>query len=219
MINRVVLVGRMTRDPELNRTAGGNTLTRFTLALDRNYRSNDGSQSADFIPCVCWNKTAENVAQYCGKGSLVGVEGRIRSNSFTTRDGQRATRIEVQADSVQFLETRAAREKYQQSQQNRVSNDNFYGGNNNYNNNGYGNNGGYSNNNNNFGNSNYNNNNYGNNNYSTQNTNTDYTQNSQPQQPKNNENNNFSDMKKVDVEKDFDDATNSYDIMEDDIQF
>lgn len=216
MINRVVLVGRMTRDPELNRTAGGNTLTRFTLALDRNYRSNDGSQSADFIPCVCWNKTAENVAQYCGKGSLVGVEGRIRSNSFTTRDGQKATRIEVQADSVQFLETRAARERYQQSQQNRVSDDNFYGGNNSYNNNNsygnnsYGNNSGYSNN-------NYNNNNYGNS-YSNQNNNTNYTQNSQPQN-QNNENSDFSDMKKVDVEKDFDDATNSYDIMEDDIQF
>ena len=195
MINRVVLVGRMTRDPELNRTAGGNTLTRFTLALDRNYRSNDGSQSADFIPCVCWNKTAENVAQYCGKGSLVGVEGRIRSNSFTTRDGQKATRIEVQADSVQFLETRAARERYQQSQQNRVSDDNFYGGNNSYNNN----------------------NSYGNS-YSNQNNNTNYTQNSQPQN-QNNENSDFSDMKKVDVEKDFDDATNSYDIMEDDIQF
>ncbi len=211
MINRVVLVGRMTRDPELNRTAGGNTLTRFTLALDRNYRSNDGSQSADFIPCVCWNKTAENVAQYCGKGSLVGVEGRIRSNSFTTRDGQKATRIEVQADSVQFLETRAARERYQQSQQNRVSDDNFYGGNNSYNNNNsygnnsYGNNSGYS------------NNNYGNS-YSNQNNNTNYTQNSQPQN-QNNENSDFSDMKKVDVEKDFDDATNSYDIMEDDIQF
>ena len=211
MINRVVLVGRMTRDPELNRTAGGNTLTRFTLALDRNYRSNDGSQSADFIPCVCWNKTAENVAQYCGKGSLVGVEGRIRSNSFTTRDGQKATRIEVQADSVQFLETRAARERYQQSQQNRVSDDNFYGANNSYNNNNsygnnsYGNNSGYS------------NNNYGNS-YSNQNNNTNYTQNSQPQN-QNNENSDFSDMKKVDVEKDFDDATNSYDIMEDDIQF
>ena len=81
MINRVVMVGRMTRDPELRRTGNGAAVTSFTLALNRNYNSADGQQ-ADYISCVVWNKVAENVAQYCAKGSLVGVEGRLRSRSY-----------------------------------------------------------------------------------------------------------------------------------------
>ena len=80
MMNRVVIVGRMTRDPELRRTGNGTAVTSFTLALNRNYNSADGQQ-ADFIPVVVWNKAAENVAQYCSKGSLVGVDGRLRSRS------------------------------------------------------------------------------------------------------------------------------------------
>ena len=136
MINRVVLVGRMTRDPELRRTNTGAAVTSFTLALNRNYNSADGQQ-ADYINCVVWNKGAENVERYCSKGSLVGVEGRLRSRSY---------------DNAQFLETKAAREKAQQ-QQPQVEQDNFY------------------------------------------------------------------DMKTVDLEKDFDNSFNSFDIMEDDIQF
>ena len=88
MINRVVMVGRMTRDPELRRTGNGAAVTSFTLALNRNYNSADGQQ-ADYISCVVWNKVAENVAQYCAKGSLVGVEGRLRSRSYDNAQGQR----------------------------------------------------------------------------------------------------------------------------------
>ena len=80
MINRVVMVGRMTRDPELRRTGNGAAVTSFTLALNRNYNSADGQQ-ADYISCVVWNKVAENVAQYCAKGSLVGVEGRLHARA------------------------------------------------------------------------------------------------------------------------------------------
>ena len=80
MINRVVMVGRMTRDPELRRTGSGAAVTSFTLALNRNYNSADGQQ-ADYISCVVWNKVAENVAQYCSKGSLVWLEGRLRSTT------------------------------------------------------------------------------------------------------------------------------------------
>lgn len=71
MINRVVLVGRMTRDPELRRTPQGDAVTSFTLAVNRNYTSRDGQQQADFINCVVWRKPAENVERYCSKGSLV----------------------------------------------------------------------------------------------------------------------------------------------------
>ncbi|HAN57507.1 single-stranded DNA-binding protein [Intestinibaculum porci] len=205
MMNRVVIVGRMTRDPELNRTSGGNSVCHFTLALDRNFKSGDGQQ-ADFIPVVVWNKQAENVAQYCGKGSLVGVDGRLRSRSYDNKQGQRVYVVEVQADSVQFLETRAARERYQANAQSRVSNDNFYNGNS------YGNN------------QQANSYQSQNNNYSQQsnsynnaaNTN-NFNQNTKPQNQ--NQNNDFYDMKTVDVDKDFDEAVNSYDIMDDDIQF
>ena len=113
MINRVVLVGRMTRDPELRRTNTGSAVTSFTLALNRNYNSADGVQ-ADYIPCVIWNKAAENVEKYCAKGSLVGVEGRLRSRSYDNAQGQKVYVVEVVCDSVQFLETRAARERSQQ---------------------------------------------------------------------------------------------------------
>ena len=113
MINRVVLVGRMTRDPELRRTNTGSAVTSFTLALNRNYNSADGVQ-ADYIPCVVWNKAAENVEKYCAKGSLVGVEGRLRSRSYDNAQGQKVYVVEVVCDSVQFLETRAARERSQQ---------------------------------------------------------------------------------------------------------
>ena len=102
MINRVVMVGRMTRDPELRRTGNGAAVTSFTLALNRNYNSADGQQ-ADYISCVVWNKVAENVAQYCAKGSLVGVEGRLRSRSYDNAQGQRV------------YETRAQRERNQSS--------------------------------------------------------------------------------------------------------
>lgn len=115
MINKTILVGRMTRNPELRRTNSGAAVTSFTLALNRNYDSADG-QKADFIPCVVWNKTAENVEKYCSQGSLVGVEGRMRSRTYDDKDGQKVFVVEVVCESVQFLETKASREKAQQDQ-------------------------------------------------------------------------------------------------------
>ena len=153
MINRVVLVGRMTRDPELRRTPQGDAVTSFTLAVNRNYTSRDGQQQADFINCVVWRKPAENVERYCSKGSLVGVEGRIQTRSYDNSQGQKVYVVEVICDSVQFLETRAARERAQSQPQMQQNNDNFY------------------------------------------------------------------DMKTVELEKEFDNSFNTYEIMEDDIQF
>ena len=98
MLNRVALVGRLTRDPELRRTGNGTAVTSFTLAVDRNFSTRDG-QEADFINCVVWRKPAENVAQYCSKGSLVSVDGRIQTRSYDNNQGQRVYVTEVVADS------------------------------------------------------------------------------------------------------------------------
>lgn len=114
MINRVVLVGRMTRDPELRRTPQGDAVTSFTLAVNRNFTSRDGQQQADFINCVVWRKIAENVEKYCSKGSLVGVEGRIQTRSYDNSQGQKVYVVEIFCESVQFLETRATCNNTQQ---------------------------------------------------------------------------------------------------------
>jgi len=154
MINRVVLVGRMTRDPELRRTGNGTPVTSFTLALDRGFSTQDG-QSADFIPCQVWNRVAETTAQYCHKGSLVGVEGSLRSRRYTDRQGNNRTAIEVNCDRVQFLETRNQAGNGAGASQNNYTNNSYnnqsgynqnsgYSQNNGYGNNSYGNQGGYS---------------------------------------------------------------------------
>lgn len=106
MINRVVLVGRLTRDPEMKYTQSGIAVTRFTLACDRPFTGQDGKREADFIDCVVWRKQAENVAQYLKKGSLAGVEGRLQISSYEDKEGQRRYRAEVVADSVRFLESK-----------------------------------------------------------------------------------------------------------------
>lgn len=157
MLNRVVLVGRMVRDPELRRTGNGTAVTSFTIAMNRNFASQNGERQADFIPCVVWNKAAENTARYCSKGSLVGVEGRLQSRSYQDNNGNNRTVIEVVCDSVQFLETKS------QSSNRQVS---------------------------------------------------------QPQQQtQNNFNDAFYDMRSMDISKDFDNSIDTFDIMDDDIQF
>ena len=107
MINRVVLVGRLTRDPELRKTASGASVVSFTVACDRRFKS-QGQPDADFISCVAWNKVADLMAQYLHKGSLVGVEGRIQTRNYDDANGRRVYVTEVVADSVQFLEPKGA---------------------------------------------------------------------------------------------------------------
>lgn len=104
MINAVVLVGRLTKDPELKYTQSGIASCRFTLAANRPFKNAAGEQEADFINCVAWRKTAENMANFLKKGSLTGVEGRIQTSNFEGKDGNRVFMTEVIADSVQFLE-------------------------------------------------------------------------------------------------------------------
>lgn len=104
MINRVVLVGRLTRDPEMRYTQSGIAVTRFTLACDRPFGGQDGKKETDFIDCTVWRKQAENVAQYLKKGNMAGVDGRLQISSYEGQDGQKRQRAEVVADSVRFLE-------------------------------------------------------------------------------------------------------------------
>ncbi|UTR12367.1 single-stranded DNA-binding protein [Evansella sp. LMS18] len=108
MINRVVLVGRLTKDPELRYTANGIAVATFTLAVNRPFSNQQGNREADFINCVIWRKQAENVANYLKKGSLAGVDGRIQTRSFDNNEGRRVFMTEVVAESVQFLEPRGA---------------------------------------------------------------------------------------------------------------
>ncbi|MEK5070533.1 single-stranded DNA-binding protein [Sporosarcina sp. FSL K6-1508] len=117
MINRTVLVGRLTKDPELKHTQTGIAVTRFTLAVNRAFKNAAGEQEADFISCVAWRKQAENVANFLKKGSLVGLDGRIQTGSFEGTDGKRVYTTEIVADSVQFLEPRNGNAKNESSNQ------------------------------------------------------------------------------------------------------
>ncbi|QFG01022.1 single-stranded DNA-binding protein [Psychrobacillus glaciei] len=108
MINRVVLVGRLTKDPELRYTPSGVAMARFTLAVNRTFSNQQGEREADFINCVVWRKQAENTANFLKKGSLAGVEGRIQTGSYEGQDGKRVYTTDVVADSVQFLEPRSS---------------------------------------------------------------------------------------------------------------
>lgn len=103
-MNKVVLIGRLTKDPELRFTPGtGTAVATFTLAVDRKF-SKEGQREADFVPVVVWGKSAENTANYVGKGKLVGVSGRIQTRSYDAKDGSKRYVTEVVAEEVQFLE-------------------------------------------------------------------------------------------------------------------
>ncbi|MBR0294704.1 MAG: single-stranded DNA-binding protein [Bacilli bacterium] len=108
MINRVVIAGRLTRDPELRNTQTGTPVATFTVAVDNRTKNPDGTRSASFIPVVVFAQAAETVSKFARKGMLVGVDGRLNQRSYDRKDGTKATVIEVIADSVQFLEPKAA---------------------------------------------------------------------------------------------------------------
>ncbi|MFD1126601.1 single-stranded DNA-binding protein [Paenibacillus provencensis] len=105
MLNRVILIGRLTRDPDLRYTPAGVAVTQFTLAVDRPFSSNGGEREADFIPTVAWRQLAETCANYLKKGRLVAVEGRIQVRNYENNEGRRVYITEVIADNVRFLES------------------------------------------------------------------------------------------------------------------
>lgn len=103
MINKVFLIGRLTRDPEVKYFQGGTAVASFTLAVDRSFKSKDGEKEADFIPIVAWRKTAELCEKYVFKGNMLAVVGRIQTRSYDAQDGSKRYVTEVVADEVQFL--------------------------------------------------------------------------------------------------------------------
>ena len=110
MINRVVLVGRLVRDPELRRSPSGVSVVNFTIAVDNRFAKQDSPNKTDFIPCVVFNRTAEIAAQYSKKGTLVGVEGRISTRNYENNEGKKVYVTEVSVDSFQLLSSKNSNE-------------------------------------------------------------------------------------------------------------
>lgn len=104
MLNRIVLIGRLTRDPELRYVPSGQPVAGFTLAVDRPFTNQQGERATDFIDIVAWRRLAEQVTQHLAKGRLVAVEGRLQIRSYETQDGQKRKVAEVVADAVRFLD-------------------------------------------------------------------------------------------------------------------
>ena len=102
MLNRIILMGRLTRDPELRRTGSGTPVTSFSLAVDRDFKSQSGEKETDFIDVVAWRSTAEFVSKYFTKGRMAVVEGRLQIRDWTDRDGGKRRSAEVVADNVYF---------------------------------------------------------------------------------------------------------------------
>ena len=104
MMNKAILIGRLTKDPDLRSTQSGTSVTTFTLAVERNFSNQQGEKEADFIPIVTWRGLADTCARYLTKGRLTAVSGRMQVRSYDGQDGQRRYVTEVVADEVQFLE-------------------------------------------------------------------------------------------------------------------
>ena len=104
MLNKSILIGRLTRDPEVKYIPSGKAVCTFTLAVDRNFNNAQGEKEADFIPCVVWDKLAELCGKFLSKGRLTAVSGRIQTRTYETSDGTKRYITEIVADEVQFLE-------------------------------------------------------------------------------------------------------------------
>src|SRR5690606_8944875 len=101
-MNHVGLVGRTTKDANIRQLSEGRIQTSFVLAVNRTFKNSEGTIDADFIQCSAWGKTAELIAKYCGKGSLVGIKGRLQSRTYTNRDNQKVYTMEVYVEDVRF---------------------------------------------------------------------------------------------------------------------
>ena len=103
MLNQSVIVGRLVKDPELYETENGNKVTNITLAVPRSYRNTNGEYDTDFIDCTLWTGIAENTAEYCKTGDIIGVKGRLQTRLIDNEDGTKYKKMEIIADSVTFL--------------------------------------------------------------------------------------------------------------------
>ena len=123
MLNQTVLVGRLTKDPELRETENGAKVTHITLAVPRTFKNSEGEYDTDFIPCILWKGIAENTATYVKKGDLVGIKGRIQGENYENDEGEKQFRVGVVAEKVTFLsshrdhETETTKPKNKKSKQ------------------------------------------------------------------------------------------------------
>lgn len=106
MLNKIIIMGRLTRDPEMRRTQSGTAVTSFTMAVDRDFKSQSGEKETDFIDVVAWRNTGEFAAKYLAKGRMAAVEGRIQVRDWQDKDGNRRKAVEVVADNVYFADSK-----------------------------------------------------------------------------------------------------------------
>lgn len=107
MLNQVVLVGRLTKEVEIKELEDGKKVTNLTLAIPRSFKNVDGEYETDFIECVLWNQIAETTSEYCKKGDIVGIKGRLQTNNYEKEDGEKVFRLNVIAEKVTFLSSRS----------------------------------------------------------------------------------------------------------------
>ena len=105
-MNKAILIGRLTRDPELRSTSTGRNVCQFSIAVNRNFTNANGEREADFINCVVWDKQAENLARYQKKGNQIAVDGRIQTRNYDDKDGKRVYVTEILANSISFLDAK-----------------------------------------------------------------------------------------------------------------
>ena len=103
MLNKIIVIGRLTRDPEIKTTSSGTAVGTFTVAVDRNFANNNGEKETDFIPVVVWRGLAETCGRYLTKGKMCAVDGRLQIRTYEASDGSKRTIAEIQAENVQFL--------------------------------------------------------------------------------------------------------------------
>ena len=103
MLNQIVLVGRIVANPEIKKSEEGKERSQITLAVPRSYKNADGEYDTDFVDCVLWGGIAENVTEYCKKGDLVGIKGRVQTNTYENKDGEKKKNMQVVAEKVTFL--------------------------------------------------------------------------------------------------------------------
>lgn len=117
-MNRTVLVGRLTKDPDLRYTSSGVAVASFLLAVNRSFKNQSGEREADFINCIIWRKAAENFANFTHKGSLVGVDGRIQTRNYENKEGNRVYVTEIIVENFDLLESKSSNQNSQSGQQN-----------------------------------------------------------------------------------------------------
>ena len=134
-MNNVNLIGRLTKAPELKQTASNTSVLTGTLAVNRTFKNQNGEREADFINIVAWRQTAEIIAQYCGKGSQIGITGRIQTRNYDNQEGRRVYVTEVVAEHVDLLDSKNDNQSNFENSQGQNANNNYQNQNNNFNSN------------------------------------------------------------------------------------